>query len=662
MQFGKNDWINFDRGTERQWILTNGIGGYSSSTIIGANIRKYHGLLVACLRPPVDRRYVLAKYVENIKIDDREYTLSSDEAKSGVVNEGFKHQQKFEMNYLPKFTYAIEDVVIEKTVSMVYGENTTVVVYKIINGQSKTSISLKPLINYRDHHGNTAAQSLDFSKKITKNGVEIYVNESADSVINIKSDISDYVDGTDDWIKDIFFRNEKERGLDDFDSDYVPGQFYLEIKPREEKVVTIIASTNNLSSYDFSKNDLGYKLIEKEEKRLNKLVKKAGFKDDFANRLVIAADNFIVNRESTNSKTVIAGYPWFTDWGRDTMIALPGLTLCTNRFDDAKDILYTFSKYLKNGLIPNCFPDEGQDPMYNTVDAPMWYFIAVHSYLKYTEDYDFIEKTIYPVLEEIANAYMNGTDNNTYMDSDGLIWAGTEGTQLTWMDVKIDGWVATPRHGKAVEINALWYNALNIMIELGKKFGKDTTKYKKISSKVKKSFVEQFWNENTNSLYDVINENGKSELIRPNQIIAISLPYDIINKKMSTGVLDIVYKELYATYGLRSLARNEENYVGIYDGDVHKRDAAYHNGTVWGWLIGPFITAYSKVYGDSKSGQSSVEKFITPFIDHIKFDCINSIAEIFDGDEPIYPRGCFAQAWSVSEVLRVYKELLHKKH
>lgn len=491
---------------------------------------------------------------------------------------------------------------------------------------------------------------MSFYRKFDKD-VLILRPSCYDIDIRLYSSDGKFTELDDTWFYNMDYAVERERGLSSTEDHYIPGYYDVEIKPLEEKCITFVATVEKSINH----RD-GQKIIEKEKKRLKKLIDKAGYKDELAKRLVLAADSFIVHRESTNAKTIIAGYPWFTDWGRDTMIALTGLTLSTRRFEDAKEILYTFSKYVKDGLIPNMFPDAGHEPPYNTVDAALWYFEAVNKYVKYTHDYKFIKENIYKGLKEIIEFYSKGTHFNIKADEDCLITAGDEHTQLTWMDAKVGDWVVTPRHGKAVEINALWYNALKVMSQLSKHFKEDYTLYDEMAEKVKKSFVDSFWNKDKKCLYDCLTESYKDDKVRPNQILAVSLSYPIIEGEKAKSVVDTVLKELYTAYGLRSLSPKEKEYVGVYVGDQYRRDGAYHQGTVWTWPLGHFITAYLKVNNYSPEAKKMALRFIEPFKDHLEDACLGSISEIFDGNEPLIPRGCFAQAWSVAEILRAYVE------
>ncbi|TYQ16400.1 UNVERIFIED_CONTAM: putative glycogen debranching enzyme [Acetivibrio alkalicellulosi] len=649
MDFGKSNWRTYEQGIQKEWILTNGIGGFASSTIIGANTRRYHGLLMAALKPPVNRHLILSKLDESIVINGNSFDLFSCEV-PGFIMKGYHHLERFEYNPLPKYVYRVKDVYIEKSISMVYGENTVAVVYYVKNGSSKVNLRITPLINFRDYHFNSSRQYMNFNKHLNS-GILTLKPSCYDIDIKLYCSNGIFEDIDDGWFYNMDYAIERERGLSSTEDHYIPGYFDVEIEPHEERTITIISTVEKEI-----KNKDGLSIINKEQKRLEKLLDTGGYKDKLAKKLVLAADNFIVHRKSTDAKTIIAGYPWFTDWGRDTMIAFTGLTLSTRRFEDAKEILFTFSKYVKEGLIPNMFPDAGNEPPYNSVDAPLWYFEAVDKYVKYTDDYKFVKKNIYSGLKDIINYFSKGTRFNIKMDDDYLISAGDEHTQLTWMDAKVGDWVVTPRHGKAVEINALWYNALKIMSFLSKHYNEDSSIYNDLSLKVKKSFIEKFWNEDKQCLYDCIINNIGDDKVRPNQILAVSLSNQVIEGDMAKKVVDRVFKDLYTAYGLRSLSDDSNEYKGVYMGDQHYRDGAYHQGTVWTWPLGQFITAYVKVNNYSDEAIAMAARFIEPFKDHLNDACIGSISEIFDGNEPLIPRGCFAQAWSIGEILRSYTE------
>jgi len=649
VEFGKSYWRTFEKGIEREWLLTNGIGGFASSTIIGANTRRYHGLLVAALNPPVQRHLILSKIDESVVISGRSYNIYSFKTPDYVMK-GYHHLQRVVFDHLPTFIYSVEDVFIEKTVSMVHGENTVCVLYRIISGENAVKLKLAPLVNFRDYHHNSGRDYMSFSRQPYNGGV--LINPYGLNVnINIYCSGGNFIKEDDCWFVNMQYPAEQERGLHSVEDHYIPGYFEIEVKPGEDRYFTLIATIE-----DDIKDPDGLSIIKKEKQRIEDVLRRAGYRDGFAMELVRAADDFIVYRKSTDAKTIIAGYPWFTDWGRDTMIALPGLTLATKRFDDARQILCTFSKHIKYGLLPNAFPDEGEEPSYNTVDAALWYFESTAKYLKYTGDWRFVRENIYEGLKEIIDAYAGGTLFKIKMDEDGLIKAGDSGTQLTWMDAKIGDWVVTPRHGKAVEINALWYNALKVMAHLAERSGDDASRYEDMAQKVRESFISTFWNEEKQCLFDVVEADFKDDRIRPNQILATSLTYPVLEGEKARKVVRKVWKLLYTAYGLRSLSKDSREYKGIYAGDRYSRDGAYHQGTVWVWPLGHFVTGFLKAYGYTQKNKETALKFIKPFEDHLRDACIGSISEIFDGDEPLTPRGCFAQAWSVAEILRAYAE------
>ncbi len=651
MEFGKSYWYSYEQGSSREWIITNGIGGYASGSLICSNSRRYHGLLIAALKPPTSRHLLLSNVMEDLIFEDgTSASFASFKTSDGYINQGFNNLQRVQYDYLPEFVYSYKDVFVKKKIAMKYGENTTVVRYEIRNGSKAAVLKLSPLINYRDHHHQSNCSYLHFDTVANDNGASI-TPKGSDVTLSFSTSIGQFKKLDNCYFYNMLYTLEQERGLDSFEDHFMPGYFSIELKPSECKTISFVATIEKLESCKIDAEEV----INAEEKRLSELLDKKAYNNELCRRLVLAADNFIVYRKSTDSKTVIAGYPWFTDWGRDTMIAFSGLTLVTGRYDDAKDILYTFSKYVKHGLIPNMFPDDGQQPAYNSVDAALWYFEAVYNYLEYTNDYSFIKEKIYDCLKEIFIGFRDGTVFDIRMTEDGLITAGNPHTQLTWMDAKVGDWVVTPRHGKAVEINALWYNALMVMSHMAKKF-EDRDIYINLAHKTKDSFEKVFWNGTDNCLYDVVNDFGKDPSVRPNQIMAVGLSFAVVDGDMAKSIVEKVWKELYTPYGLRSLSKNNSQYKGVYSGDVWSRDGAYHQGTVWTWPLGRFIKAYVRVNGSTKVARKNALDFILPFIDHMKDGGLGSISEIFDGNVPHYPRGCFAQAWSVSEILRAAVE------
>ncbi|HEY5585511.1 MAG TPA: amylo-alpha-1,6-glucosidase [Ruminiclostridium sp.] len=651
MEFGKSYWYDYEQGSNREWIITNGIGGYASGSLICSNSRRYHGLLIAALKPPTSRHLLLSNLLEDLIFEDgTSKTFSSFKTSDGYVSQGYTCLQRVQYDLLPEFIYSYKDIFIKKKIAMRQGENTTVVQYEIRNGSQAAIFKLTPLINYRDHHHKSERRYLKFDSQAQQNEVTISP-EGSDVKLRICTSAGEFQKLDDCYFHNMLYTIEQARGLDSCEDQFIPGCFNIKLKPLESKIVSFVVTTEK---YDICTLDVSG-VIEAEENRLLELLDRKAYKSELCRRLVLAADNFIVYRNSTKSKTVIAGYPWFTDWGRDTMIAFSGLTLATGRYEDAKDILYTFSKYVHYGLIPNMFPDDGEPPVYNSVDAALWYFEAVNSYLEYTQDYGFIKEKIYYCLKEICAGFINGTIFDIKMTEDGLVTAGNQHTQLTWMDAKVGDWVVTPRHGKAVEINALWYNALQIMSKLAENF-EDEDIYTNLAQRVKESFDKVFWNEKDDCLYDVVNDSGKDASIRPNQIIAVGLSYAVVEDDKARSVVEKVWKELYTPYGLRTLSQEDPQYRGVYSGDVWSRDGAYHQGTVWTWPLGRFIKAYVRVNGDTSQARKNALDFIMPFIDHMKDAGLGNISEIFDGNDPHYPRGCFAQAWSVSEILRAAVE------
>lgn len=649
--FGKGYWKTFSSGIEREWVITNGIGGYAGSSIIGAHTRKHHGLLIASLHPPVERFMVFSKINESLKIGETDYNLSTNQRTGHTYEEGQHYLQRFLFDCLPTFIYDVQGVHITKSIAMEYGHNTTAIHYELYNGSENTTLTLTPLFNFRDHNDGCLAKDLCFSTKLDKQTL-LLTHDS--KTISFYCSEGTFKTRKEEFDRNLELQTEMDTGMSSFDNNYTPYDITISLEPFEKRQISIVCSLEQNYCKDASTTILNAK------RRGELLIKQAGFTDDFANSLVLAADNFIVHRDSTGYKTVLAGLPWFTDWGRDTMIALQGLTLITKRCEDAKGILKTFAMYIKDGLVPNMFPDAGLDPLYNTVDASLWYFYCVWKYLEYTgsdADYEFIRTEIYDKLVEIINAYKKGTHFSIYMDEDHLIHAGGGLDQVTWMDVRVDDWVVTPRHGKPVEINALWYNALCIMTELSQRFQKDSIPYQRLAEQVKEAFCKKFWNPKLKCLYDVIEDGDKGDArIRPNQIWAVSLPFTMLSKEQEKCVVDVVHSHLYASYGLRSLSPADPEYKGIYFGELHDRDGAYHQGTVWGFPLGGFISAYVKVHDYTPESVSFAEELLAPMKDHLMDGCINQIAEIFDGDEPHISRGCYGQAWSVGEVLRTYAE------
>lgn len=653
LKIGKGQMKTFQSAIEREWVITNGIGGYAGSSIIGAHTRKHHGMLIASLHPPVERYLILSKLNEFFQIGTKQISLKTNQRPGGQNEEGQVYLQRFLYDGLPSFVYSFSGVRFSKTISFEHGKNTVAIAYEIENGGEELEFTFVPLFNYRDHNERSERGDLKFDTSFQDQTIKLIPEKNKNITIQLYTSEGQIAPNPELYDADMELQTEINTGMSCIENNFTPYQISVKVLPFEHKKFSVIASIEDSYERD------AFLIIENSKKRLKSLETQAGLPDSFANSLVLAADQFIVDRTSTGYKTVLAGLPWFTDWGRDTMIALQGLTLVTKRFEDAKGILKTFAKYVKKGLVPNMFPDEGLDPLYNTVDASLWYFYSVDQYLNYTgtpDDYAFIQNEIYPKLKEIIEYYQKGTDFSIHMEEDGLIHAGGGLDQVTWMDVRVGEWVVTPRHGKPVEINALWYNALKVMEKLSAHFGENTNTYTELAKKVSTSFLQEFWNTDKNCLYDVVSDDEKDGKIRPNQIYAVSLPYTMLPDEMAFSVVQTVYSHLYATYGLRSLSPEDPEYKGLYFGKLHDRDGAYHQGTAWAFPLGALITAYVKVHHRSPESILFAKKLLEPMEDHLLDGCIGSIAEIFDGNEPHISRGCYAQAWSVGEILRCYVE------
>ncbi len=649
IQFDGNICGNLDEALEREWLETNGLGGFASSTIIGLNTRRYHGLLMAATKPPVGRMLLLSKLEETLIVNGERFDLSANQYPGTIHPEGHRYLKEFRLDPFPVFLYEVAGVVIEKSVFMVHGENTVVVEYKR-RKKSRTvkecRLEIHPLTAFRDYHS-TAHENESLSNHVESAPGLASIKPYADLPKLFFAHDADELAATGYWYRDFELKVERERGLD-FKEDLF-NHFALKFDFDKKTSATVIASTGE------QKADDSKKLRKAEIARRKKLL--SGVKrDELIQSLTLAADQFIVARG--DQKTVIAGYHWFADWGRDTMIALPGLTLTTGRYDVARSILLEFAKHVDQGMLPNRFPDADEEPEYNTVDATLWYFEAVRALLAHTKDYDFVRENLYDVLQDIINWHERGTRYRIHVDKDGLLFAGEPGVQLTWMDAKVGDWVVTPRIGKPVEIQALWYNALRVMAELAAKFS-DTVnieRFELMAERAKESFNRKFWNEAAGCLFDVVDGDNGDSSIRPNQIFAASLQHSMLDNERASQVIAVVQRDLLTPVGLRSLSPNDPNYIGVYQGDTVSRDGAYHQGTVWPWPIGAFITAYLKVNGKSKATRKQAEKWISGFLPHLNEACLGQVSEIFDGDAPHTPRGCVAQAWSVAELLRVAVE------
>lgn len=669
-----NKGLNLEDVIQREWIITNGIGGYASSTIVGTNTRKYHGLLVVPFTPLGNRNLILSKLDESIEINGKIYDLYTNICKN-YISDGYKKMIAFEKEYIPIFTYKVEDVIIKKFICMEYGKNTVVVYYYIKNQDSQTKLTLAPVVNCRNFHGINTKEWIDLTQDINKNKVKMVVDGQAQHPIYMHMSDGTYMKHESDMFRGMYYLEEERRGQGAEENHVVPGRYEITLEPNEEKYVTFVCSLEeNIEEID------GKEVISKEVIRLSELTYDSGLLDgkikessnpeyiNLVKNYITAADSFVVYRSSFALYTLIAGYPWFLDWERDSLISFEGLLLKTKRFNVAKEVLLTSIRDVKYGLVPNGYSEYDNRPLYNSADASLLLFEQVKKFLKYTNEYGWVKENIYPMLEKIIEAYMGKIDvdgNNIYMDEDFLISSGTENIQNTWMDAKIGDFVVTPRNGKAVEINSLWYNALKIMEELTilTKGKEEAKKYAELAQKCKKSFEEKFYNKRRKCLYDVLGDSK----IRPNQLFSLSLSYPVIepSSDIAKEILGTVTKKLLTPYGLRTLAKGEPGYIENYEGDMIQRDMSYHQGIIWPWLLGLYYDALNnmikaeKKKSEKKELEEQKEKFIQDvkktFIEEMdENSTIGSIREVYSGTNKEYrPDGTIAQGWSVAEIFRI---------
>ena len=669
--------LTLEEGIKHEWLITNGIGGYAAGTAIGINTRKYHGLLVAPLTPPARRHVILSKLDESLEINNNKYDLYSNMCPN-YISTGYKYQEEFEKEYIPIFTYKVENVLIKKLICMEYRKNTVCVLYKIYNEGPAAKFTNTPIVTFRDFHSMNTNHEYMIKQEKQNKKVRIEIDKNANTPVYMYATDGNYIKHENDIFRNMFYIEEERRGLYPEENLAVPGRFEVQIPENSEKEIGFICSLEeNIEELNIKK------IINQEIIRINELVheteilnpkidveketKEQRYEREMLKYFMIAIDNFIVYRPSFGYHTIIAGYPWFLDWGRDSLISFEGLLLCTRQYKIAKEVLLTMTRDIKFGLVPNGYSGYDNRPLYNSADSSLLLFEQIHKYLEYTKDYDFIEEHFYTKLKSIIENYKNGInldDNNIFLDKDSLISSGTPNTQNTWMDAKYGNHSFTPRNGKTVELNALWYNALMIMAELSIKFGnkKEQKEYLNLAEKCQKSFLEKFYNSKRNCLYDVLGD-GK---VRPNQLFALSLSYPVVNPEsdMAKSVIEVVEKKLLNKYGLKTLAKGEKGYIDIYEGDPFKRDSSYHQGITWPWLLGLYYNSIKNMikYAKDKQEKKNLREKLQEFRENVKttFEkellergTIGSISEIYDSKKPNLPKGTMAQAWSVAEIFRI---------
>jgi predicted glycogen debranching enzyme len=645
MILGRQICGSWDDVSRYEWLVTNGLGGYASGTVALANTRRYHGFLMASLTPPVERTLLVAKVELSVEYQGQRFDLTANEFDGGsIAPAGFVHMESFGIrDGLPTWRYAIADALLETQIFMVPGANTTQLRMELLRGSRPMQVSLKPFVTYRDYHCHSRGAH---PYGLESDGADCRIRPAAPGRPFRLSVSEGKFTAEPAWYWNFWHREESERGLDALEDLWVPGFFTADLKAQAPVFLTATCETSPPPEGAAVLNALQ----AKSRRHLSVLPSTA---PPWIRALTLAADQFIVRRGTpAQGISVIAGYPWFADWGRDTMISLPGLATALGRHELAAAILKTYAVFVDGGMLPNRFPDgSAAPPEYNTADATLWMFHAVDDLVQAKRDPDFVQQLL-PTLISIIHAHVDGTRFGIHVDpSDGLLYAGEAGTQLTWMDAKHGDTVFTPRIGKAVEINALWLNALDVTARLAAR-SKNVPEKQFCEALLAKAHAGfgRFWNANKNCLFDVIDtaDCGLDERVRPNQIFAVSLPYSALTPAQMRAVVDICGRELLTSYGLRSLSPQESGYIGRYNGDSWQRDSAYHMGTAWGWLLGPYARAHFRVYGNARFAQSLLE----PLAQHVNSACMGSISEIFDGDAPHTARGCFAQAWSVAEILR----------
>jgi predicted glycogen debranching enzyme len=649
IELRRGELASFAASAAREWLVTNGLGGYAAGSIGGARTRRYHGLLVAALKPPVERTVLVAKLDVTARYRGEVMALGSNEYADGTVDpRGFERLESFTLEgQTPVWRYAIGDAVLEQRVTMVHGENTTLVSLHLVGASAPMTLTLQPFCTYRDYHGQTRGAGWALGTAALPRGVEVRAFDGAQPY-RLEIDRGTFT-STPGWYWSFKQRAETARGLDDREDLFVPGEFVATLAAGETVTLRLSTAAGEGAPLAFAG----------ERQRQLHVLSVAGVagEPEWVQRLVLAADQFIVRRgAAATGRTVIAGYPWFSDWGRDTMIALPGLALATGRHEVARNVLRTFAQFVSEGMLPNRFPDAGEQPEYNTVDATLWYFHALDEYLAATGDRTLLAE-LYPVLLHIIEAHVKGTRYRIHADSDGLLYAGEPGVQLTWMDAKVGDWVVTPRIGKPVEINALWYRALVAMESFAALQGDvlGERRFAQLKGNALRSFRRRYWSKERGYLADVVDgPAGSADFsLRPNQLFAVSLDTGLLEREQARAVVDVAARELWTPVGLRSLAPREPGYAARYAGGPRERDAVYHQGTVWSWLLGPFALAHFNVYRDAGAAQA----YLAGMAPHLREACIGQISEIFDGDSPHHAEGCVAQAWSVAEVLRAWRAI-----
>jgi len=668
---GPSQLSGVEEALSTEWLVTNGLGGYASSTILGVNTRKYHGLLVAAIDPPLGRRVLLAKLDEVMVSPSGGRTrLATNDSMSGLDNEGLRSLRSFSLSPFPSFMYDVDGVSLLKTITLAEGENLVLVRYEAVNLRDESVLlEISPLTSYRGIYTvlNSERSPWAYDQQVFDRGFAAHLRDLT-LYFAMASDAAEFSRLGGAWVRRLRYRTDEARGDSYLDDCYVPGHFGIHLKAGESRLFHLLASASRskLDAWKAAENAANPERIwERELGRRRDILRASGElwpEGDWSKWLVLSVDAFIVRGGAACGKSVIAGYHWFGDWGRDTFISLPGLALVTGRFNDAEQILLAYGAHEKDGLIPSFFAEAlDMAASYESVDTSLWYVNAVLEYVKYTGNLAFVRKHLWPVLRSIIDHYSAGTQYGIHVDADGLVH---HGPRLTWMDAAVNGVPVTPREGKAIEVQALWYNALKTMALLSKALGEDASEYELRAEAAAKSFRATFWNEETGSLFDMVANGSRDSSVRPNQILAVSLDHGMLDSSMAESVVCFVWRKLWATYGLRTLSAEDPKYRGVCRGNQRERDLAYHNGTIWPWLAGPFVKAFLKTKRYEKPWREfAYRSFLQPLLEEQPYQAgLGFISEIFDGDYPHTAGGCIAQAWSTAEPLRAYVEdILYKR-
>ena len=642
----QKDCVNTEEALRREWLDTNGLGGYASSTILHCHTRKYHGLLVAALKEPPGRFVLLSKIETTIQSERREFHLSTNKYPGVFDPKGHKYVEEFTQGLVPTTTYRIGDVVISKSVMMVHGENTVLIRHSLKQGKRTIPFRFKPLLAYRDIHSlmheNMSIQVKTYTEK---NGFKVEPYQGMPPLYIYTSRKSEFLPGP-DWYRDLEYLKERRRGYEYQEDLFSPGIFEATVTRGSDLIIA--ASTEPQKSANLEK------IFKREKERRRMEFYRFADQEDRLQDLKYLADQFII-RNRYGERSIIAGYHWFGEWGRDTMISIPGLTFCCGRMDEGADILKTYAEREQDGLIPNFIGEKDDASAYNSADASLWFFWAIQEYLKQGGDPSAVRKHLWKAMQNIVWSVLFSTNPCLKLHDNGLISCGNENTQLTWMDAEVNGKPVTPRHGFAVEINALWYNAVRFIAELSSEYGEEQEELDSVAGKIQDSFMSVFWNEEGRYLYDVVRNGFRDDSVRPNQIFAVSLPFSPVPAAQQNDIVERVCSELLTPYGLRTLSPAHPEFKAAYEGNQENRDSAYHQGTVWPWLTGHFGEAYLKVADGRDKACGFLREHLQPLLEEFPDNFgIAGIPEIYNATPPYKPKGCIHQAWSVAEVIRLY--------